>query len=698
MSRIKFSVGCFVLMSIASVGPSRAILLQQWVITISDPWIDVSSLVTYEDAIYVAGVEIPSTSIVVLKYDSDGTELERATYVPDEYCTTFDRSMEIDESNGEIFVLCRGGGFGDYFGILVKYDEDLNRKWAVPFPGRPTDLALDFFGDAHISGSGSRHNTLMYTSVSNSGEFSHTEYWSATDPATLEVNASTIGVAVVPFAFGGAFVAGLTTSRYTRSDWVFFSLPGECGPSEDCFNHGVYDLAQGASAWCPHWPLPVEYGEEQPLIAISDDADWPPIFVGETHAGRCTDVRCTEWSLDDCIEYECFARERDPSSTIVAPTYYAPAQPLCPLEGQADQCCGNEGAVTTPGRDIVLKDATKGSLRPLAIGYDPYHDPVDSFIADFSGFGEVNWIATQNNDWLNDLDVDRERWVAYACGTTDPPTPGNDTKMLLLVWSLQFGTEVPLWREVGDLGDFDSGGEFVSIGDNGEIYVIGPAYGTGQFLVKYLLQEGDIDLDGDGYVGRDDCNDLDASINPGATEICDGKDNNCVGGTDEGFDDTDSDTVADCVDNCPLDFNPDQLDSDRDGFGDACDPIVSGQMCFSFDNFCDGIETTTVFPDKTVVATWRAWDCAGAAAPMLGGYSGKDATPRLSWLGSDPLGTLGVYSFNLNVDARTFDLFRHDRESNLIELQTDQPYTVNTGPCPFSPEKAGLRSSAGVGQ
>jgi len=37
-------------------------------------------------------------------------------------------------------------------------------------------------------------------------------------------------------------------------------------------------------------------------------------------------------------------------------------------------------------------------------------------------------------------------------------------------------------------------------------------------------------------------------------------------------DDLDHDGIPDCVDNCPGVYNPDQLDNDSDGLGDACDP------------------------------------------------------------------------------------------------------------------------------
>ena len=42
-----------------------------------------------------------------------------------------------------------------------------------------------------------------------------------------------------------------------------------------------------------------------------------------------------------------------------------------------------------------------------------------------------------------------------------------------------------------------------------------------------------VDNDGDGYTTSTDCDDGDPAINPGATELCDGIDNNCSGSVDE---------------------------------------------------------------------------------------------------------------------------------------------------------------------
>jgi hypothetical protein len=93
----------------------------------------------------------------------------------------------------------------------------------------------------------------------------------------------------------------------------------------------------------------------------------------------------------------------------------------------------------------------------------------------------------------------------------------------------------------------------------------------------------DADLDEDGYTDCIDCNDDDPTIHPGATEVCNQKDDDCDGLVDEppdpGVLDSDGDGITDLCDNCPGVPNPAQEDADLDGFGDACDncPVVANR-------------------------------------------------------------------------------------------------------------------------
>ena len=95
----------------------------------------------------------------------------------------------------------------------------------------------------------------------------------------------------------------------------------------------------------------------------------------------------------------------------------------------------------------------------------------------------------------------------------------------------------------------------------------------------------DSDMDGDGAVNDDDCAPLDPAAAPGLPEVCDGIDNNCVDGADEGFADTDSDGKPDC------------LDDDKDGDGDPdlsdCAPLNAdihhgaAEACNGVDDNCN---------------------------------------------------------------------------------------------------------------
>jgi predicted 3-demethylubiquinone-9 3-methyltransferase (glyoxalase superfamily) len=103
--------------------------------------------------------------------------------------------------------------------------------------------------------------------------------------------------------------------------------------------------------------------------------------------------------------------------------------------------------------------------------------------------------------------------------------------------------------------------------------------------------------------------------NPQNADIADGEGSATIVDDDEAApNDTDVDGVADDIDNCPEDANPDQEDTDGDGMGDACDDPLS----YTFSGFFSPV-------DHPEVATNKAK--AGSAIPVkfsLGGDQGLD--------------------------------------------------------------------------
>ncbi len=99
-----------------------------------------------------------------------------------------------------------------------------------------------------------------------------------------------------------------------------------------------------------------------------------------------------------------------------------------------------------------------------------------------------------------------------------------------------------------------------------------------------------------GYVtDNTDCDDTDAATHPGATEVCDGKDNNCDGQVDEGlastyYADTDSDGFGDPNNSTSACSLPTGYVSDNTDCDDTDAAIHPGatEVCDGKDNNCDG--------------------------------------------------------------------------------------------------------------
>jgi hypothetical protein len=156
-----------------------------------------------------------------------------------------------------------------------------------------------------------------------------------------------------------------------------------------------------------------------------------------------------------------------------------------------------------------------------------------------------------------------DTWLATSIGANVPNARIDHTA----VWT---GSSMLVW-----------GGRTLLFGNDGAGYCVCPAS-----AVYYR------DADGDGYgnpglttsacVGtipagyvadNTDCDDTDAAVHPGATEICNSTDDNCDGQIDEDLSgvDSDGDGVHNACDNCDFVQNPNQADFDHNGVGDACD-------------------------------------------------------------------------------------------------------------------------------
>lgn len=201
----------------------------------------------------------------------------------------------------------------------------------------------------------------------------------------------------------------------------------------------------------------------------------------------------------------------------------------------------------------------------------------------------------------------------------------------------------------------------------------------------FVINPGQLDADGDGFGASCDCDDTDALVNPNASEICDGIDNNCdlqideSGGTIIYYADADGDTFGDPLVSTTACHPPAGYVLDNTDCDDADSNTYPGapELCDGKDNNCEGtidegaVDTTPPSITCTPLSITAAPGSTTTITPIDVYGGGSDACSNVTLVSVAPSSFLLPGTYNVTLTAE-------DDAGNQSTCSTTVTITIQT--------------------
>lgn len=384
---------------------------------------------------------------------------------------------------------------------------------------------------------------------------------------------------------GDGFGSAASTQAACQTPEGFVSNSGDCNDSSNTINPEAQEICDGIDNDCDTLvddQDPSVDDSSQPTWYLDADSDGfgalspTQVSCGQPSGYSATNTDCNDSNaavnpdaseICDSVDNDCdlLVDTLDPSyDSASAPTWYRDADE--DTFGDADDtqdACEQPAGYVADNTDC---DDTSDSIHPEAQEIcDTIDNDCDTLVDDDDPSTDPDTQSTfyrdSDRDGFGDANDSQDACEAPTGYLTDSSDCDDDEDAIN-----------PDAQEICDNADndcddlIDDADSSVDDGTQSTWYLDGDGDGYGDASTSQLSCTQPSE-----YVSDDtDCDDGVASTYPGATEVCDGLDNDCNPATG-GDTDTDDDGVLDCESSCSA-AGDDLTDSDQDGLLDACDP------------------------------------------------------------------------------------------------------------------------------